>query len=388
MSLQQLAQFIVAPDAAQTEAFTDYTGLLPFECRDLYDFIVARFMRQVPVAPPGGGAPVRPKLTAADWWPSLEGWKQTRLQRFNQMLMDFNARFVTTQLATVRASTAARALELQLPIDRASLCLLYDRRLVFQHRGADQVLRLEALSPLVRTQLQAHYSAAHADTRSIDRAISAVLLDTVSNVLTNDVKGRLVSGYIMHRIRQLVQQRAPSVTMSLMHGGAPWRAGRSRDSIQLKFAEADVVDFPGSALPPAGLLGDLTRPKFFLPLRSNYPHFDLFYFSPGKRGGLLGMGAKPSRVVRLSITVKLRGHAFDLTRLDVAQWQGLLNGPLAAATVVPLISEAPYVWVGLHTQNAGMAARNRTFLLDLDEMVTRGFPMLAHLRLRAPVALP
>ncbi len=364
----------MAPDADQIEAFSDYTGLLPLECKHLFDFIVKRFQQQP--FPAGGALPL---LQATDWWPLLEDWKLERLAHFDEMLAAYDER-LRNELAVDRAITAARALEMRLPIARVSI--QFDRRLVFKRKGElplhedSHLFYLDALSPLVRLQVQLHYRERPSNQGiavNLNDAIGTMLLDT--SLMTNDAKGRLVEGYILHCIREFVRRGANSIELPALQGGNPWMAGGG--SVKLKFKNADVVDFPGGGLPPLPMLGDLTRPKYYIPLRINFPEFDFFYLRPG-RAAAWPSPARPTVIFRFSVTISLTSHGFNAAFLDLAAWQLLL--PLPAN--VPQASAAHYVWVGKQAQAAPVAARGNSFLLDLDAMAGKGFPLLAYVRLR------
>jgi hypothetical protein len=192
--------------------------------------------------------------------------------------------------------------------------------------------------------------------------------------MTNDAKGRLVEGYIIHCIRHHVSSRAKSISIPLMTGGAPWTAAGGSEPIKFKFDNADVVDFPGDDLPPLAMLGDLTRPKYFIPMRVNYTEFDFFYFKPGATGFL----GKPTVLYRLSVTLALPVHGHQPNRRNLAEWQAVLAFPPG----ISHLTQAHYTWIATRNQNAPVAARNASYLLDLDAMAANGFPLLSHLRLR------
>lgn len=380
--IQTLGAFIAAPNPHQIEAITDYSGLLPLECKKLFEFIRTAFQQQ-PI-PPLAAAPVQ--LQQQQWWPLLQQWKQRRLADFNAMLLQYDSRNPSAE-AVINRANAARALEMRLPMD-AILPVLYDRRLIF-HFKQDNLVFLDTLSPLVRLQVQIHYVSAHSHVATFEHALSSMLANTT--ILTNDAKGRMIEGYILHHIREAISQRQPSINITPMRGGRPWAAQPSRNPFDVPFdlSNAEVVDFPGDGLPAPALIGDLSRPKIYIPLRSNYPHFDLFIYQPGigavYHGARLMKRGIPTTLFRCSVTVSLAGHGFNAAHLDLATWQPILDpiiGAIPVANRPPLLTSAPYIWISKKDQQCPAAAVNQSWLLDLEDMAVNGFPMLAFVRLR------
>ena len=226
------------------------------------------------------------------------------MERFEAMLADFDQRFLSLEAASSRAM-AARAVEMSWP----STAHMYDRRLVFRKvdHNVDSLARLEALTPLVRLQMQIHYPSTPASHSMLQQSLQELFSNT--ELLTNDAKGRMVEGYILHCIRDQVRHHRNGVTIPLLHGGAPWATPAANSRVVLRsmhfdFPNTDVVNFPGTGLPSAALLGDLSRSKFYIPMRSNYPHFDFFVYHAGQTGP--GPANSPTLISRCSVTVKLR----------------------------------------------------------------------------------
>jgi hypothetical protein len=352
---------------------TDYTGLLPLECKSLSEFVAEQYHQQA--APVGGAA--LPALAGAQWWPLLQTWRDQRLQIFDQMLLSFDARHVGDEAIIARSNTA-RVLEIGVPSSWWP-SVQFDRRLIFTVTADNNLSRLEALSPLVRLQVLKHYPPVPSGDRGaqmFDESLRRMLGDT--QLISNDAKGRMVEGYILHRIRMSVSQHAADISIPNMHGH-PWTQTRG-DIISFDFSRADVVDFPGGGLPPASLLGDLSHPKFYIPLRSNYPEFDLFMWLPGAPAAGRKRKVVPSSLLRCSITVDITGHVFNPNLVDLAAWRGVI--PLAPAAGIPALGNAPYVWMGPDSQNAPVAARNQSLLLSLEAMANNGFPLLDAVKLR------
>lgn len=386
--LTSLLPFIAAPDASETDAISDYTGLLPLECKDLRDFVEKQHQAAAATAA-AAGAPA----AALQWWPLLAQWKASRLEYFDQLLAQYDARAVGSD-ASVARFNASRVLALCAPME--ALSVQFDRRLMFSVKCADHLMRLEALSPLVQLAVMQHYrhapSAAGVD--SFDRWLGDVLADT--QLLTNDAKGRIIEGYILHCIRTMTASKAHDQAIPFMHGGAPWQAEApakqakgagaaaasssatgGEDVIDFLFSSADVVHFPGAGVPAASLLGDVTRPKFYLPLRSNYPEFDLFLWQPAQAVGPKKRKFAPSKIVRCSVTVDISGHGYNPNLVDAAVWTAAMPNPLPVAPI-----EDSYVWIGVASQNAPVAARHHSLLLSLEALADHGFPLLKFVKLK------
>jgi len=400
-----LSGVIEPADDDVCDLIADYTGLLPLECKNLADFIIEEHGKKQPLPPAVGPAvdpaavpmPVPPPLDEASWMSLLRKWSTARATTFMTMLQDFDARFIAgSESRREWVRNAARLLELNMPVPDDGKDLLYDRRLIFAFTQSEtlpngdtvEVKRLDASSHLARQQMLALYPAPLVnEVSNIETAMGALLSDD-GNLVTNDTKGRVVEAYILHRIRQLVAAKAESIKMTLMVGGDPWRTETiAHHRIKFKFKTADVVVFRGNKLPPASALGNISRPKYFIPVNSNYPQFDFFYFRPGKFGTIWNR-YRPSKLYRLSITVSLSGHSYEPTVADLSAWQNLIDPAITklsganGATPIPLLAGGCYVWIAPRKQTAPNQARGKTQLLALDTMADDKFPMLMKVNIK------
>lgn len=382
---------IQGPEPAQIDTITDYTGLLPLECVHLYQFIRARWQEQPPVAA-GVGEVVRPPLPSSDWSLLLEYWKIERMREFGEMLVAYDRRFLKNDFAVERATATARAIDMGLPM--VDFSPSYDRRLMFRRRGEAALNEdtrryyLDALSPLVCMAVQRHYyhtpSPSYDAARSLDDAIATLLMDTDS--LPNGAKCRLVGGYILHCIRQHVASGARTVTIPYSTDGTSWFG----KSMKFKFKDASFVRFTGDDIPPFRIVGDLTRPAYYVPTRhgENDGECAFFYLKPG-RTGLLG---KPTVLYRITVSSTRTTHSDGDGDADDR------NGRVGA---LPLVSCSSVLVLpaGIsqltHAHHASIARRNQTacapvthtgvksaYRLELAAMSSNGFPLLAHLRWR------
>ena len=366
------------PNDGAIEILKDYTGSLPLECSHLRKYLTALHLEQPlkhspSAASSSSGSAVRSPLASAGWPIWLERWKSKRMYQFGQMLIEYNRRFLQSESVLISALETASAFDLGLPVSNISV--IYDRRLMFERKGEAELgevpdeFYIDSISPLVRLRVRSHYSSLISQrqaTNSLDEAIETMFRST--ELVTNDAKGRLVEGYILRCIRQLVKSKSESVTIRLLESG-DW--SKSSESIKFEFANASVVDFSGGGVPDDSMTGNLKNPIYFVPIRTNFPEFDFFYLKPGCDD--LG---QPSVLYRISITVNLTNHGYNPKVCNLKQWNPKLTG-------IPRLTQDYYTWMATKDQKAPTRAAGKTYLLDFNEMAASGaFPLLARLTLQ------